>query len=162
MNNHTVLALAPYSQRLGVAVLDRSELLHFALKTFTLPRTLSSVSSETRRELDELIDRYHPEMVILKELSKRQDGSVNQRAMVQQIVKVANAAGIPILKVLFESVKRKVVHRSDPTDHETFDVIKRLFPELSKLSNFQNRHQHEYYRPLLAAVTLGFSKTSAP
>lgn len=160
MNKNIVLALAPYSQRLGVAVLDRSELLHFAVKTFALPRTSRSIRNETRRELTEFMDQYHPKVLILKTLSKRQRASENQRAVVEQIVEVANVAGIPVLNVSFESAKRSVAHGSMPTDHATFDVVKERFPELRKLANFQNRHQREYYRPLLAAVTLGFSKTS--
>lgn len=162
MNKHIVLALAPYSQRLGVAILDRSELLHFKVKTFALPRTAASISVETRRELAAFMDQYHPNVLILKTLSKRQSSSENQRAVVEQIIKVANAGRIPILNVSFESVKRSVVRRSTPTDQETFAAIKELFPELRKLTNFQNRHQREYYRPLLAAVTLGFSKIATP
>ena len=157
-----VLVTAPYSQRLGVAVFAGSDLIHYAVKTFRLPRTERSVRCETSAQLNQLFDEFRPRSLIIKKLSRRQIKSPNQRAVVAQLSADASEAGIRIAELSFEEAKRDLSEGSVVTNAEAFLTLLRIYPELERLGHFRNRHQREYYVPVLTAVAIGRSRFFAP
>ena len=160
MTNHArILVVAPYSQRLGVAVFAESNLLHYAVKTFRLPRTPQSVRAETSAHIKDLIKEFTPDRVIVKKLSRRQLYSRNQRNVLDQITVEAKISGLQTVQLSFEDAKRDLSVETHTTNSDMFRVLKLIYPELDRFSHFQNRHQREYYVPLLTAVAIGNSRT---
>jgi hypothetical protein len=150
-----VLIIAPYTKRFGIAVFRDSKLLYFSVKTFRLPRTAESVKMETSMEIENLIQEFSPNLVIVKALTERQIGSDNQRQVTREVRRLANIAAVPIKVISFEDVKRKVSSRNRPTKMSTFRVLKGVYPELARFIQFQNRSQEEYYTPLLSSIAIG-------
>lgn len=157
MNNgkNRVLVVAPYSQRLGVAIFAGSDLIHYAVKTFKLPRTEQSVMVETSAQMRLLINEFRPKSVMVKKLSRRQISSRNQRAILEQVEIEANTARLLTQEFSFEDAKQELSEGVGPTNTAAFRALIHVYPELEKLSHFQNRHQKEYYVPLLTAVAIG-------
>ena len=160
--HNRVLVAAPYSQRLGVAVFAGSDLLHYAVITFRLPRTERSVRNETSAQLKQLFEEFCPGSLLIKKLSRRQTKSPNQWAVIEQLSTDAGAAGVRIAERSFEEAKRDLSGgNASATNTEAFLKLMRIYPELERLGHFRNRHQREYYVPVLTAVAIGRSRCSA-
>lgn len=156
------MVAAPYSRRLGVAVFAGSDLLHYAVKTFRLPRTERSVRSETSAQINRLFDEFRPARLMIKKLSRRQVSSSNQQAVIEQLSTDATAARIPIAEISFDKAKRDLsLAGSAVTNAEAFLTLMRSYPELERFGRFRNRHQKEYYVPVLTAIAIGRSRFPA-
>lgn len=154
------LVLASYTRRFGIAVFRNAELRYFGVKTFSLPRTEESVRCEAAVAVENLINEFRPDLVIMKSPTKRQADSLIQQVVVNEIKRITELAGIPLTEKPFEDAKEKLSPLTRPTRTSTFAAVREIYPELRRLSDFQNPFQEEYYRPLLSAVAIGFIHSS--
>ena len=154
IRNH-FLVVTPYTKRLGIAVFQHAELVYFGVKTFQRPRTVASISDETAEKLTELIDEFKPRLVILKSLTMHQTGSDKHRHVAGTIRHIVNIAGLPSEERSFEDARRDLLTENAPQKNRAFEVLRKLYPELARFIQFQNRSQEEYYTPMLAAITIG-------
>ncbi len=84
-SKHKILTVAPYTKRLGFVVFDEMEILHFAVKTFKLPRTSASVTAEISQSIRKLMEEFKPKLVIVKTLNQRQVKSKNLTLVFSQV-----------------------------------------------------------------------------
>ncbi len=152
----TILVVTPYTQRFGIAVFKGEELLHFAVMTFQRPRTTGSIEIETTKKMKALMNVFMPSLVVMKSLTKLQAASENHRQVAKVVSRIMQLATVPIKEISFEEARYRLVTGKRPTKGRTFEVIEKIYPELSRFMHFQNRHQSEYYTPMLSAVTIGF------
>ncbi|MFN0279176.1 MAG: hypothetical protein ACKVRN_11315 [Pyrinomonadaceae bacterium] len=154
---NNLLIVTPYTKRLGMAVFQDGELIYFGVKTFKRPRTAESISDETANKLGELLDQFNPALVIVKSLTTHQTGSVKHRGIARTIKRTLNTVGISIVESSFEEARRNLVAEDNPPKKSAFAILRKLYPELARFVYFQNRHQSEYYTPMLAAITIGLA-----
>jgi RNase H-fold protein (predicted Holliday junction resolvase) len=149
------LVVTPYTKRLGIAVFQDGELVYFGVKTFQRPRTIDSISEETTEKLTELIDEFKPRLVILKSLTMNQAGSEKHRQVAGTIRNVVKIAGVRGEERSFEDARRDLVTEDKPSKKNLFAILCKLYSQLARFIQFQNRSQEEYYTPMLAAITIG-------
>lgn len=153
----SLIVITPYTKRFGVAVFSGTELSYFGVKTLPTPRTLDSIRGATTRHLKNLIIEFSPTVVVIKTLTGSQMNSEKHRHLAETVKQVSESAGIPAQDRSFEIIKQKLAQSKYPTMEEAFTKLRKVYPELSKVGEFQNRSQREYYAPLLTAVAIGFA-----
>lgn len=154
---YNLLIVTPYTKRLGMAVFQHGELIYFGVKTFRRPRTAESISDETSKKLGELLNKFNPAFVIVKSLTKHQTSSEKHKGITRTIKRTLNTAAICIKESSFEEARRNLVTEDKPTKNSAFAILRKRYPELARFVHFQNRHQSEYYTPMLAAITIGLA-----
>jgi len=152
-----LLIVTPYTKRLGMAVFKHGELIYFGVKTFRRPRTAESINDETAKKLAELLNDFNPGLLIVKSLTAHQLGSDKHKGIERTIKRALNTAGISIIESSFEEARQNLVTDGKPLKKIVFDIIRKLYPEMARFVHFQNRHQSEYYTPMLAAITIGLA-----
>jgi len=151
-----ILAVAPYTKRLGFAVFANTEILYFAVKTFKLPRTVASVKAEISQNIRKLTEDFKPELVIVKILNSRQIKSKKLRSVVEQIKLEAEYRNLTVKAISFERVKQELCADEKATKAVLFKILSARYPELKRFASFQNLSQAEYYNSLFSAVAIGF------
>lgn len=149
------IVVTPYTKRFGIAVFQRGELFYFGVRTFRRPRTVESISEETTEKLSDLLDRFKPILVIVKALTKHQARSFKHKEVVQTIKHTLSITGVPIKESSFEEARQRFGTEDKPPKASTFAILQKLYPELNRFVQFQNRYQSEYYTPMLAAIVIG-------
>jgi hypothetical protein len=152
----TILVVAPYTKRFGIAVFCDAELLYYGVKTLARPRTLESIRSEVITRLNRLIDEFSPELVVIKHLSQRQARSEKQKQVGIEIRRIARENGIASKHVQLDEVNKKLSTDGRPTMAQTFSTLLTVYPELARFSLIRNRSQREYYSAVISAVAVGF------
>lgn len=148
------MAVAPYSKWFGVAVFSNANLLHFAVckyydRTFDVDGDL--------RHATKLINEFKPTIILVKALTARQLGAEKQANILNAIKHVAGKLAIRFTEVDLEGVKHTFLEDRGATLEELFVKVGTSFPELSRMTAFQNRSQRGYYTPVLSAVAIGAS-----
>ena len=155
------LVIAPYTKRFGIAVFGRVELLHFSVHQYKSIRNRIGRPSPDEFEIAELIDDFKPNKVLLKSLTIRQANSPVQQNFFREIKRTAATESIPVEEVDFDGVTSTVVGWQKLTHRQLFTKLADTFPELTRLTKFQNPAQEEYYKPVLSAIAIGASSVNS-
>lgn len=156
LSNDNTLAIVVCTKRLGLAVFCRTELLYFAVKTLKPPRTDRHVKRQVSQIYQKTTTEFAPKVITLKLLGKQQAKSKNLQFVMRIIKHQSETAGISLEEISFDEAKRKLVSGNKPTKTNAFLALSKIFPELRRLTKFQNPAQAEYYNSLLSAVAVGF------
>jgi hypothetical protein len=151
VKKHTLLVIAPYTKHMGLAVFRDHELVYFAVKTFTRPRTPVSIYQATTKHVKAVLKRFGTAKIALDSLDRNSSVITTRRIAIEAAGKVAEQLLVPVISLSFASVK----NRLSTTKAEVFATMLRHYPELARYANNQNRSQLEYSTPLLTAVALG-------
>src|SRR5262249_35997057 len=152
-----VLVVVPHNVRLGVAVFDVGELIHYGVKTIPLPRTVERIRLVTFRQVSDLLTAFDAHIALTKSLSLRQRGSSRQRAMRGAIRIAVARRKVPIKTISLSEIQSAFELPNYFAKRAIFAKARAVYPELAKYDRFQNRSQKEYYLPLLWAVAIGLA-----
>lgn len=151
-----ILAIAPVTKRFGVAVLENTELVYFAVATVKSNKIAQNLKIKISQTIRNLIGEFEPDLVVVKTLNKQQEKSKNLKLAVGQIETEAGRAGIRTEEVSFEAVKKLLCADNKPTKANAFKTLTKFYPELSRFLHQPNKWQKEYYDAMLSAVAVGF------
>jgi RNase H-fold protein (predicted Holliday junction resolvase) len=155
-NKSCVLAVASFTKRVGFAVLNDTELIHFGVKTFTSPRTIESNAAQITVYLTRLIRRYRPDKIVVKEPGKLQMTSTIQTHLLQAVMKTVRESTTPVAVISYEYVKQLLASPSRPINRNAFNSLVGIYPELKRFETYRNRSQREYFASVLTAVAVGY------
>lgn len=154
-NQTNILVIAPYTKRFGLALFRGSELIHFSVRPYKIIKRPSSVNTFSSAATSVFLRGFGPTMIIMKALTIRQAKSENQKAFLHKVRQFAQGASIPFEEVDLEYVKAQVFDNKQSRHQVLFMKLALAFPELSKMVDFQNASQAEYYTPVLSAIAIG-------
>lgn len=144
------------TKRIGYAVFEHEELIHFGVKSLSEHRNSSTagVAEAIVRDLD---NRFSPAVIIINRLSGQQIKSFTQKKVILGLIHAARTRSIQILPRDFRVAKTVLCPRDCISNRTAFSKVAEMFPELLSYLNSRNRSHREYYGSLLTAVALGIA-----
>ena len=151
-----ILAIDPGTSLMGVAVLERSELLYYGVKELKRMRPVSQLLKATREVVLDLIDRYQPTVLAYEEtFYVQQASSVLLRAHEREIQSVGRWATLKIRAYSPLYIRQALCGDSYATKQMVADVLVRNFPELAKYRPAQSLRSERYWLNMFDAVAIG-------
>jgi hypothetical protein len=143
---------------MGVARFDGHDLDDYGVKSLRRPGNYGQRPNFTGLILLKLIQNRRPDVLILlsKEVTDTQEG-LRQSIAAENIQKLAAKQNIPVVEIEREATRKHVTGRSNATGRELSDVLKAIYPELVRYTQFKDRSKVAYYQPVFAAVAGGLT-----
>lgn len=151
-----ILAIAPITKRLGVAVFENAELIYFAIATVRSNKIAQSLKVKISQTIRNLINEIEPDLVVVKKINKQQEKSKNLKLVIRQIESECGRARIRIRGISFEMVKELLCVNNKKNKTTAFINLTDVYTELRRFLHQPNKWQKEYYDALLSAVAIGF------
>lgn len=150
-----ILAIAPGSRRLGIAIFSDCELIYFAVKTVSRNHSAALQKEEITELLAELFACFKPHFVALKAVNQYQQTSIVLKEIIKLLKRQTKARRVPISEISLEQIRSFAGNTEKQTQMKTFQTLTTLYPELRQFAGRPNRWQNEYYRNLFSAVSVG-------
>lgn len=150
-----VLAIAPRTRHLGIAVLESGELVRFGVKTFPGKKTVGTLLPEVERYLDQTYASFRPERIAIEEVFYAQARrSMLLREMTAAIRRWARRKGIICRSYLPTAVKDRVCE-GKRTRRQLAEAMVRRYKFLSSfLKPGRGQYAREYWQQMFDAVAL--------
>lgn len=155
-----ILAIAPGTRELGIAVFIEFELIYFSVKTSN-PK--NDLYNQISKKLHRVIKRFRPQIVVIKSVSQYQKLSGELKNVVNQIKVEAGRSNLKTVEITLEQIQKEFGNHPKPTQRKIFELLLNDYPELKRFWNRPNKWQNNYYNFLFSAVTVGvaFLKTNS-
>src|SRR6266404_4918357 len=102
--SRVVLAIAPGKRECGVAVFGGTELLYFSIKSFQGRHSDKLLKDEIGQMIQELAERFKPDIIVVREISRYQKTSTMLTRVVNVIKRKARANQIRTIDVSLDQV----------------------------------------------------------
>lgn len=147
-----ILAIAPGTRELGIAVFIEFELIYFSVKTSN-PK--NNLLKQVSKKLRSVIKRFKPQIVVIKSVSQYQKLSKELENVINQIKTEAERNNLRTIEITFEQIKNELGNNSKTTQKKVFESLLSEYPELKRFWNRPNKWQNNYYAFLFSAVAVG-------
>lgn len=151
----TILAVAPGTRELGVAVLQNSELLFYGIKTVSRRKNPLTVLEIVSSHLRNLVKKYRPDYLAVEKIIIRQHSYALLAVVAEQIKATAKEMNLPVGEYAPVSVRKRLCETGRATKCETAEILATRFPELKRYYLRTTKWECDYYGNLFAAVALG-------
>src|ERR1051326_3344252 len=155
----TVIAIAPGTRALGVAVFEDLHLIYYGIKEAGKHRVAHTPHSRARQAaatVDQLIHKYQPQMITIGRLSAIQHYSPKLRTITQHLARLARHRRLIIREYDPALVRRSLYEEGRATRVTTTKQIATLYPELTRLACGVSVWQQIYYARMFTAVAAGY------
>lgn len=156
-----VLAIAPGTRHLGVAVFEGAELVRFGVKTFEGKKTAQSLSTRIEEYLEDLYQRHLPATLAVEEVFYAQARlSPLLRPLVTVVKRWGRKKGLRVVSYLPPNVKERMCPGKRTRRNLAEAVVRRFSFLHSFLKQGRTQNAQEYWRQMFDAVALGMLAAS--
>lgn len=159
-HNQTIVTIAPYSKRIGVAVFESDNLIKFNLKPIKLPRTKSAIELLVKKIFQDEVTWYKADLIVIKSKQTIPKNVTHFDIAFKAVLQEAIKANITLEPVLLKDAKKFLCPKTKVNEANVSKALCEKYPELKQIASLPTKDQTEYHRPLLVAVTLGFYQLS--
>ncbi len=149
----TILALAPGTRHLGVAVLAGHQLVYFGVKSFPGKKCARTLLPQVAASVTRIMRRYRPDTLAIEEVFYAQArSSLLLSALINSLRIVGRKHRLRIERILPTEVKRYFCS-AEPTRRNLAEAMSRRY---CFLANFLRQHRtRAYWQQMFDAVGLG-------
>jgi Holliday junction resolvasome RuvABC endonuclease subunit len=151
--NPVVLAIAPKSKRLGVAVFCGERLIYYRLAGL-LSRRMSRLKN-ARKIIQSLIKFYQPEYFVMEKLIYKQQKTRSNTKLCGTITAVVESNNLQVRLYSLKDARRHFCTNDKPTKEKVANLLVQHYPELKRYLSGQNKWQRNYGIHIFSAVALG-------
>jgi hypothetical protein len=159
ISENRILAICPGTREIGIAVFEDMDLLYYGTKDlgrFRQGNTPHSLAREAARRVEDVIHKYGPQSLVLKQLRPLQ--CLNSRLV--QMTGQIKATGEQRKLLLHEreaiTARACLCPYERPTRRRTTIRLAHLYPELSRYVSNVTLWQRHYYAPMFDAIAVGY------
>jgi Holliday junction resolvasome RuvABC endonuclease subunit len=148
-----ILAIAPKSKRLGVAIFCGKRLIYYQ-RAGLLSRGINE-STNACRIIQKLIKSYKPEILVIEKLIYPQQKTEPIIRLCQRIIEVAELNNLKVKSYSPKEVRLHFCQRDEPSKEHLARQLICHFPELEKYQTGQSKRQRQYGMLIFSAIALG-------
>jgi Holliday junction resolvasome RuvABC endonuclease subunit/DNA-binding XRE family transcriptional regulator len=160
-NSPIILAIDPHSRHFGVAVLEGSSLIYWAVKEVGRKKRPQRLVATGQRIVIGLIDKYHPKVLVVgkPDLARSRETGPLLKRFCAEIFSLCEARKISVYEYALDDVKKFFAGNWKITKREVALAIARWYPELrSKLPKARKPGDPEDRRQrIFDAIALGLT-----
>ena len=155
----TIIAIAPGTRALGVAVFEDLHLIYYGIKESGKHRVAHTPHSRARQAaatVDQLIHKYQPQVITIGRLSAVQHLSPKLCTITQYLTRLARHRRLIVREYDPALVRRALYEEGRATRVTTTKQLAALYPELKRLACGVSVWQQIYYARMFTAVAAGY------
>lgn len=150
-----ILAIAPGTRELGVAVIQNGELLFYGIKTVTNRKNPQTILNAISSHIRNLVKKYRPAHLAIEKMLITRQSYALLAVIAEQIKAVAKESNLPICEYAPVTVRKRLCQTGRATRRETAEVLTARFPELKRYYLRTTAWERDYYGNLFDAVAVG-------
>ncbi len=150
-----ILAIDPGTKHIGVAVLERGDLVHRAVEDVKPRRSPHETLRIARRIVLRLLRDFQPATIVYERAffsNNRNSALLN--VFVDEVRDLAKRRGIPAVGFAPSSVKKAITGSGGAGKQAVANAVVARFPELSVFLNQDRKSKDRYYSNMFDAVAL--------
>jgi len=151
----TILAIAPGTRELGIAVIQNAELLFYGVKTINNRKNPQMILEAISNQIRNLVKKYRPTHLAIEKIITKQSSYALLAVAADQIKSVAKELNLLISEYLAATVRKQLCQTGRATKRETVEVLTTSFPELKRYALRTTKWECDYYGNLFDAVAVG-------
>lgn len=149
-----ILALDIGARQIGAAVFENHKLVFYAIKSVKRA-TKAETLKQARKVLERLVFDYGVQIITAEKLIYPQQ-RISFANSIYEVIKIfAKERNIKFVEFEPLFVRQAICKERMPTKQQTFGIIARLYPELSKFFMANRVWQKMYYAYLFNAIAVG-------
>jgi Holliday junction resolvasome RuvABC endonuclease subunit len=152
-----VLAIDPGSREMGLAVLDDSELIHYAVKTLKQFRPKPALKKAVKDILTRLIIEYAIKTLVFENGWFSQVKSPLFQAVVEAIKEIAKAKGLKTVSYAPKTIRKLICQDGKATKKRTAQILANRYPELAIYLQQDYRWKEKYWLNAFDAIAAGLT-----
>jgi len=150
-----ILAIDPGTKEIGVALLQDSDLLYYAVRTVRDRSTAQKILQQVATIAAESIAKYGPDCVAIEKMFVIQKSAALLSVAAEEIKSVARNCGLPVYEYAPTTVRKFICQTGAATKRDVARVVAGRYPELTKHLNTQNEWDEKYYSNIFDAIAVG-------
>lgn len=150
-----ILAIDPGTKELGIAVLSKLQLEHFAIKTFKHRTPPHAFLSEVSEFIDGQIAEFHPIALAIEQTFLIQRDSALLNVVATEIKQKAKQCGLEVYEYKPAQVRNKLCQASKATKNDATIVLTSRYPELRQFLKRESKWVKLYWSHVFDAVAVG-------
>lgn len=151
----TILAIAPGTRELGVAVINNTELLFYGVKTVNNRKNPQIILEAISNQIRNLIKKYHPTHLAISKIIIKQNSYALLSVVADQVKAIAKELNLLISEYAPVTVRKCFCETGRATRRATAEVLASRFPELKRYAFRITKSECDYYGNLFDAVAVG-------
>lgn len=155
MDKCRILAIDPGTKELGVAVLDGSELLYYAVKTVRDRTTAQAILQQVAKITTDLIVKFEPESLAIEKMFIVQKSAALLSVAAEEMKSVARNCRLDIYEYAPKAIRKFICQNGAATKREVARVVAERYPELTRHLQTRNKWDEKYYANIFDAVAVG-------
>jgi crossover junction endodeoxyribonuclease RuvC len=156
MEGERILAIDPGTRYLGLAVLDGSGLLYYAVRDFRLERLGDELIRATRAVLQQLMEQYRPTVLAYeKTFYVQSKNSALLQAQEAEIKRIGREAGLRLAGYSPAAVRRALCGDGRATKDDVAALIVRRFVDLERWPLPTAPARRRYWLNMFDAIAVG-------
>lgn len=149
-----ILAVAPGTRELGVAVLRGGELLFYGVKTVSNRKNPQAILETVSHQIRRAVKKYRPKHLATERIIIRQNSYALLAVVAEQIKAIAKESDLPIYEYAPATVRKRLCETGRSTRRETAETLALRFPELKRYYLRVTKWERDYYGNLFDAVAV--------
>ena len=150
------MAVDPGTREIGVAVLDKKDLIYYGVKSFQKRRPLSVLLGEINRVFGQLFEEYAPQVLVIERTFFACNKNVsNLISVADEIKDLATKSKLTVVEYAPKTVRKNVCKSGKATKLETANILCSRFPELHIYLQQNRKWKEKYWLNMFDAVALG-------
>jgi len=155
-NNKKVLAIDPGTREMGIAFLDKGNLIYYGVKTIKRSKSPHETLKEGRRTILRLIKDFKPKVLVVEKAFFANNRNVALlNIFFDEIMAIGRRKKLKVLSFVPSTVKKQICGNGRATKREVARVIVSKFPELKVYLTQDRAWKERYHQNMFDAVALG-------
>jgi crossover junction endodeoxyribonuclease RuvC len=150
-----ILAIDPGTREIGIAVLDGTELLYFAVKTVQDRSTARKILQQVAAIGKDMIAAYRPDCLAIEKMFIVQKSAALLILAAEEMKSVARSSGLPVYEYAPTTIRKFLCQSGAATKRDVASVVAGRYPELARHLNTRNKWEEQYYANVFDAVAVG-------
>ncbi len=151
-----ILAIDPGTREMGVAFLEKGELIHYGVKSIKKEMSPHDTLVEGRKIVERLISDLKPEILVVEKTffaNNRNSSLLN--AFYYEIKAIGRRKRLKVLSYAPNTVKKFICGDGRASKEDVAKVIVSKYPELKVYINNDRKWKQRYHQNMFDAVALG-------
>lgn len=151
-----ILAIDPGTRTMGVALLDREQLVYYGVRAIRMPGAPCERLKEARRTVLRLINDLRPDTLVVEKtfFANNRNGAV-LNALVKQIVAIGRRKRLRVVSYAANTVKKRVCGNGRASKKEIARAVICRYPELGVYFSQDRKWKERYHQNMFDAVAVG-------
>jgi Holliday junction resolvasome RuvABC endonuclease subunit len=150
-----ILAIDPGTKEIGTAILDKSELVYYGVKTVRDRSTAQKILQQSSAIAEELINSYEPEVLAIEKMFIVQKSAALLSVVAEEIKTTARGRGLLVYEYSPSVVRRFLCESGRATKAAVAAVVAGKFPYLSRHLETRTKWETKYYSNIFDAIAVG-------